>query len=1244
VSTPVQTAAKHVQAKPDAASAAARVSPAPRPVFAAPVLIQRKCACGGACPACEEEKLRGVQHKLRVDTPGDVFEQEADRVAERVAGGRGPAGMTLAPVALAGMAQRKAVANSPRAGAAGIVPVGGESLAAPVRAFFESRMGYDFGGVRVHNGPAAAESARSLNALAYTAGRDIVFGSGQFAPHTTDGRKLLAHELTHVVQQGSRADVPAIQRQRSGPEQQGETEQSDVTANTPLRPAAVQGFGDLSADLPCPALPTRLGTLPPDPPCRSDREEIDGERFHFCRSSDIFRPPEDRTRLINFARRQPALTRFTVHGFASQEGTEADNLRLSCHRAKRVERELINAGVRQERIHSAAKGWTRRFDSDARTDARARHRTPTTEDLLAANRVAVVQAEIQIEPDQPPPPGAGAERGSMAWKRGLVDQAVARIASGDYNLGADAYLSLWTCGRMPSFTEAIRRVTIRIEGEGRFAEVNRMPNLSGGPSSDPRLGYPAETGSGANRRPIGRNEIVLAREIFETTDPLACVTARIFDMTFHHMVRGVILDDNIHPAGMYAVGLAGLSACETPASTAPGNPSLVLIPASRWAVPLTTDPRAGQIPMVPGTNTPCNRPLPGAIQPQPLPAGTRRPVSFQGTMTMDSNSGDNMTAINVARNQARAASPPGSLRATGNVTGSGDPADLAHYRAGFLQTIVEDELVADYVRGNSIRSNLPVPIRDGPPREFEPPPWFGPRQTRRLDPTTHAASTMLSDAPSISASYTFPNEELVNRRPLQPGDRVLDVGNVLNRARSRVVFNVWLAARDDRAPLTASSTHFIDGRTVTWTQTLDVIGTQGTGTFNAAVAGAPADVQMMQLTGPTAAELSPFQRITAVTPPQQRPQEPGRDQRELIRDYNDSVRRTVGELEPYRRLLGLTGPLMIHVRIDGRTGRVSIPQPGGSSPVRTEAEEGSGTRQENLDAFSRELLNRLRKDLVLPLGTGSLNVIQNIPTRVNAIPAASRPRDPYAPEQGVGLLQAIRESQIETESQARLAQHPDVYDPTLVPAVTVRMEREEYLYDFTISGVELNSVCRDIGAAGCVVPRTANFTQRANASRMPQTLNGAIFASPVSLEIVSFPIRFVLYMPRENPASADTLNHELNHLWEGYILVQTFKGRLQRAVKRRLVEVRQQAALHPESRDLLLSDESISEIVRQEYEPLERAFGDEFARRNRPIDQRDITTRPDFRSWPEFRMPRIVPGTTGSWVAAPPPGGQGSTP
>jgi Domain of unknown function (DUF4157) len=77
----------------------------------------------------------------------------------------------------------------------------GQPLDTATRAFMEPRFGHDFSGVRVHTDTKAAESAQAVDALAYTVGRDVVFEDGQFCPHNSAGREIIAHELTHVVQQ-----------------------------------------------------------------------------------------------------------------------------------------------------------------------------------------------------------------------------------------------------------------------------------------------------------------------------------------------------------------------------------------------------------------------------------------------------------------------------------------------------------------------------------------------------------------------------------------------------------------------------------------------------------------------------------------------------------------------------------------------------------------------------------------------------------------------------------------------------------------------------------------------------------------------------------------------------------------------------------------------------------------------------------------------------------------------------------
>jgi Domain of unknown function (DUF4157) len=90
----------------------------------------------------------------------------------------------------------------------------GHALDRSTRTFMEARFGRDFSGVRVHTDESAGASAQALDAQAYTVGRDIVFGPGRYRPGTSDGRRLIAHELTHVIQQGESG--PALQAYRIG--------------------------------------------------------------------------------------------------------------------------------------------------------------------------------------------------------------------------------------------------------------------------------------------------------------------------------------------------------------------------------------------------------------------------------------------------------------------------------------------------------------------------------------------------------------------------------------------------------------------------------------------------------------------------------------------------------------------------------------------------------------------------------------------------------------------------------------------------------------------------------------------------------------------------------------------------------------------------------------------------------------------------------------------------------------------
>ncbi len=166
-------------------------------------MLQRQCACGGTCTSCKDETTK-LRTKLVINEPGDEFEQEADRVADQIMQMPAP---TLQKKAQGGSLQPRASDGPMPDGVPSIVGdvlrSPGQPLDAETRAFMEPRFGADFGAVRVHADGRAAESARAVKAYAYTVGRDIVFASGQHAPRSELGRRLMAHELTHILQQGT---------------------------------------------------------------------------------------------------------------------------------------------------------------------------------------------------------------------------------------------------------------------------------------------------------------------------------------------------------------------------------------------------------------------------------------------------------------------------------------------------------------------------------------------------------------------------------------------------------------------------------------------------------------------------------------------------------------------------------------------------------------------------------------------------------------------------------------------------------------------------------------------------------------------------------------------------------------------------------------------------------------------------------------------------------------------------------
>jgi hypothetical protein len=154
-----------------------------------------------------------LQRKLTIGPSNDDLEQEADRVADQA--------LASAPAnsiaenspprlqRLSGHGSRREYAAP--ASVNRVLGDAGQPLERRLQLDMGQRLGHDFSRVRVHSGTAAERSTRELDAHAYTAGHHVVFGAGRYAPDTSAGRTLLAHELVHVVQQGANANV-ALQR------------------------------------------------------------------------------------------------------------------------------------------------------------------------------------------------------------------------------------------------------------------------------------------------------------------------------------------------------------------------------------------------------------------------------------------------------------------------------------------------------------------------------------------------------------------------------------------------------------------------------------------------------------------------------------------------------------------------------------------------------------------------------------------------------------------------------------------------------------------------------------------------------------------------------------------------------------------------------------------------------------------------------------------------------------------------
>jgi outer membrane protein OmpA-like peptidoglycan-associated protein len=318
-----------------------------------------------------------LQPKLEVGAVDDPLEREAEAVADAVMRMPDPAAAAAASAAPPQVSRKCAACEAEDKKKLQMKPAGtadaagreappivhevlrspGEPLGAATRAFFEPRFGCDFSGVRTHTDGKAAESARAVDALAYTVGQNIVLAGGQYVPMGIGGRRLLAHELAHVLQQSERPH--GLQRQSPEVQPNGDGGVSslpcDVSETSPVTPQVAITFPNDVSEL------TKL-----------QKDEID-----------------------NFVRNWQAIganTPVRVDGYASKTGPTGHNWALSCGRASNVAAELeapldpVLDGIPGSFITIFMHGETKEFGAEG------------------ANRRAIISADLPSPGPTPPPP------------------------------------------------------------------------------------------------------------------------------------------------------------------------------------------------------------------------------------------------------------------------------------------------------------------------------------------------------------------------------------------------------------------------------------------------------------------------------------------------------------------------------------------------------------------------------------------------------------------------------------------------------------------------------------------------------------------------------------------------------------------------------------------------------------------------------------------------------------------------
>ena len=435
----------------------------------------------------------------------------------------------------------------------------------------------------------------------------------------------------------------------------------------------------------CKDAPRNIGDVEPEIPCDLPTAELKSmgissaqlRHFHFCKNSDVLlgSATEGISALIEFAHAQAAHATFVVHGFASIEGkagrskkeSAAYNQRLSCHRALRVARELRNIGVRAEQIREVSGlGETTAFGAPE------------------FNQVAVVLAESgkieRVEAGRRPVD-------TPQQKQAIVDAAREQLMAGQYNLGADAYISFWTCGRTATVRQAVEHLNIVVQKDTSLA---RAKGIAEG---------------------IGVNRIQISHVALSADNPIECTMGQIVATAFHHAVLGdpdLSAAINVRSAaGRHLAHLAGLGACRGRLiDVTNADPR-----AEHLDQPQETDPLADTPP------PPCAEAPQGARLLPPAKGAKRREAPAFLPLELNFTPATGKLLTNFVSGETKAESqliikPEKDIfTANASVQLSGNPDTFGDYEVGFIQAVLDDETEVEYDSGHTVIQQLPTPIR-----------------------------------------------------------------------------------------------------------------------------------------------------------------------------------------------------------------------------------------------------------------------------------------------------------------------------------------------------------------------------------------------------------------------------------------------------------------------------------------------------------------------------------------------------